>query len=253
MRLSAPDDRPEHPGRRRWFVSLLALGIVLSIGAAIVSANASTKPAASPAPKTSASSMAGMAGMNHGVGPDEFGKTLGDIRGKGTTFTYSHGFFCDPKVSAQSATGCEVGAAATAKPPGAGRDIPTLFIAVPLGFSVPNLHCPDKLTCVDHPATVDMTRLADALAPIFKTSADKLLPTLKDFPTPGHDHFIVSREYNKPLFWSVQVIGVTNPTTFKIIQQVRNFALIQALLKAKNRYVIGPIPTNIFLFFAASS
>jgi hypothetical protein len=136
---------------------------------------------------------------------------------------------------------------------GSGRDIPTLFIAVPLGFKVANLHCPDKLTCVDHPATVDMTRLAAALAPIFKTSADKLLPTLKDFPTPGHDHFIVSREYNKPLFWSVQVIGVTDPTIFRVIQGFRNFALVQQFLKAKNPHVIGPIPTNIFLFFAASS
>ncbi|HKT00994.1 MAG TPA: hypothetical protein VJT31_15815 [Rugosimonospora sp.] len=222
---------------------------MVSAGATIASANASEKKSSS---KSSSAKTAATTVITNGMGPNDFGMTLGDTRGFGVHFTYTHGFFCDTKVAALSTTRCEVGAAATMVPPGA-RRIGTLFIAVPLGFSVPALHCPNGLTCVDHPMTVDMTRLAAALAPVFKTSAAKLLPMLQNFPTPGHDHFIASRNDGRPQWWNVAVIGVTSPAIYLAIVHARTLVFIQALLATKTPGVLGPIPTNIFLFFAASS
>jgi hypothetical protein len=194
---------------------------------------------------------AARAGGAPGRGVNGFGMTLGNVRATGTHFTYTHGFFCDPTVRAASTTRCEVGAAANHRPPGV-RTTNTLFITVPLGFNVPMLMCPNQLTCIDHPGTVDMTRLAAALAPIFKTTPAKLLPMLRNFPTPGHDHFVAGRGGGRAQWWNVKVIGVTSPTTFLQIRRSHSLAFAQKLLAAKNPTVVGPIPTNIFLFFAAS-
>lgn len=223
----------------------------------LATANASDKPAARRTSSMSTmdksmSNMSNMPGMaGHGMGPNDFGMTLGDTRGSGTHFSYTHGYFCDTNVPALSTTRCEVGAAATRVPPGAVHT-GTLFIAVPLGFTVAPLHCPNGLTCVDHPMTVDMTRLVTALAPIFKATPAQLLPKLRNFPTPGHDHFVTNRNGGRPQWWNVKVIGVTSPAIYLAIQHQRSFAFIQQLLAAKNPNVVGPIPTNIFLFFTAS-
>jgi hypothetical protein len=178
--------------------------------------------------------------------------TLGFTHTTATHLTYTHGFFCDVTVLALSATGCEVGAPANRNPPHVMGRTNTLFITVPLGFNVGMLHCPNMLTCIDHPGTVDMTRLAAALAPIFQVPPAQLTPMLANFPTPGHDHFPAVRGNGRAQWWNVKVIGVTSPATFAAIRQHHTLAFVQHLLATKNATVVGPIPTNIFLFFAAS-
>ncbi len=183
-----------------------------------------------------------------GHGPNEFGKTVGFYQGSSVDFTYTHGFYCDSTVAAASTTGCEVGAKWKVAP---SKQHDPLFITVPLGFSVPmaSMDCPDKLTCVDHPATLDMTRLATALAPIFKTTPAALLPALKNFQTPGHDHFLTDLNNGRAEWWDVYVVGVTSRTTYDRIHANGDYRYIQQLIKAKNPTVVGPIPTNLFLFF----
>ena len=212
---------------RRWAAPVAAAAIVLT-GVAVV-ADASSSGS-----------------VGHGV--DEFGMTKGFIHGGMSTFTYTRGFFCDTTVTAQSSTGCEVGADATVMPKGR---IDPLFITVPLGFSVPHQDCPANLVCVDHPMALDLTRLATALAPIYKTTPEKLMPALKEFPTPGHDHYLTTLAAGHPEYWDVNVIGVTDAATYAAITRHHSYAYIQQLLKAKNPHVLGPIPTNLFLFFAA--
>lgn len=250
MRLQLPS-RAGRKGLRRWIAPVIASTVLLSGGA--VAAKATTGVSA-----TAVASALGVRTAAHnttvhgtGRGPNEFGMTLGNIRGDGTRFTYTHGFFCDPRVAAQSATRCEVGAPATQLPPGA-HLTDTLFIAVPLGFNANRLHCPNQLTCVDHPMTVDMTRIAAALAPVFKTTPAALTPQLRNFPTPGHTHFIANKHNGQAIWWNVKVIGVTSPVVYQQIQKRQSLAFIQQLLAQKNANVVGPIPTNIFLFFAAS-
>ena len=47
----------------------------------------------------------------------------------------------------------------------------------------------------------------------------------------------------------MQVVGVTSPSTYAAIQQHRSFGYIQHLLDKKDPSVVGPIPSNLFLFF----
>jgi len=185
-----------------------------------------------------------------GHGPMEFGKTVGFYKGTSVDFTYTHGFVCDTRVPATSSTGCEVGAKWKVAP---SKQHDPVFITVPLGFDVPMSHidCPSKLTCVDHPATLDLTRLAPALAPLFKTTPEKLTPALRDFMTPGHDHFLTDLNNRRAEWWDVYVIGVTSKAVYDKIHAHGSYAYVQSLLKAKNPSVVGPIPTNLFLYFSA--
>jgi hypothetical protein len=110
--------------------------------------------------------------------------------------------------------------------------------------------CPSTLVCVDHPGTVDLTRLESALKPLYPSLTDaQLIQALQNFAVPGHDHFITDTNEFQPEWWDVQVVGVTNPSTYAAIQHHRSFDYIQQLLNAKDPNVVGPIPSNLFLFF----
>ncbi|AEV84367.1 hypothetical protein ACWT_3344 [Actinoplanes sp. SE50] len=214
---------------RRWAVPVAAAAVILAAGGGLVAKAASAAEAG-------------------GRGPDEFGMTMGSHAGHSSGFTYHHGFYCDTHIAAASTTGCEAGVAAEVAP---ARHFDPLFITVPLGFTVKGLDCPDKLTCVDHPMSLDMTRLAPALDPVYKATPEKLMPALRDFTTPGHDHFIGTRNGGKAEWWDVRVVGVTDPATYRAIRKHQSWTYLDGQIKAKNKHLVGPIPTNMFLFFAA--
>jgi hypothetical protein len=186
-----------------------------------------------------------------GRGIDEFGMTKAFYDGRQAPFTYTKGFFCDTSVASTATSGCEAGQKWTT-PPSAQHD--PLYITVPLGYNVPmNMQdCPGGLVCVDHPGTIDMTRLETALKPLYPSLTDAgLTDALKNFAVPGHDHFITDLNHGKPEWWDVVVVGVTSPKVLHQIRSHRNFSYIQRLIEKKNPAVVGPIPTNLFLFFAA--
>lgn len=188
--------------------------------------------------------------MGHGV--NEFGKTDGFFKGHGVNFTYSKGFYCDTGVASSASTKCEAGEKATT-PPASHFD--PLYITVPLGFTVP-MHmqdCPAMLQCVDHPGTIDLTRLESALKPLYPKLTDaQLTSALADFAVPGHDHFITDLNNGKAEWWDVRIVGVTSPKTLAAIRSHRSNSYVQKLITAKDKNVVGPIPTNLFLFFAAN-
>jgi hypothetical protein len=231
---------------RAWAIPVAATAVIVAGGSgSVAQAATGSGPAGSEPP---AAAMHDMHHMGAGTGPNEFGLTMGSYDGAGSTFTYSHGWYCDRHIRAASKSGCEVGTPARVPP---SKHFDPLAITVPLGFAAPSLDCPDRLTCVDHPMDVDMTRLAAALAPIYKTTPAKLSPALRQFITPGHDHFIDDKNMGKAEWWDVHVVGVTDPATYKDIQQHQSWSYLQGLIKAKNKNVVGPIATNLFLFFAA--
>jgi hypothetical protein len=187
-----------------------------------------------------------------GAGINEFGMTAANYDHQLLDFTYTKGFFCDTSVASSASSGCEVGQTYN-KPPA--PDFDPLYITVPLGFAVPMnmLQCPDGLVCVDHPGTVDLTRLEPTLKPLYPTLSDaQLTQALANFAVPGHDHFITDTNNFQPEWWDVQVVGVTSPTTYAAIQQHRSFGYIQHLLDRKDPSVVGPIPSNLFLFFGVN-
>ncbi|MEO6822211.1 MAG: hypothetical protein ABI468_07095 [Candidatus Nanopelagicales bacterium] len=237
---------------KRWVRWALPVTTAVVIAGGLGAAQAATRTTAStdtPAATTAAMSASAMAAMPN-RGQNGFGITNGSFSFGRSQFTYTHGYWCDASVPAASTTQCEVGQI-WHYAPSAQHD--PLIITVPLGFNVPamQMDCPSKLVCIDHPATLDLTRLAGALAPIFKTTPAALLPALKNFQTPGHDHFITDKNHHKAEWWDVYVVGVTSPATYKRIHQVGSYSYIEWLQRHHNKNVTATIPTNLFLYFAA--
>ena len=225
---------PLHFSKKRVF------GVALTV-AALAAAGTVAAVAATSTPPSNATAV--------GSGIDEFGMTAANYEGQLLDFTYTKGFFCDTSVASSASSGCEVGQKYNTPP---APDFDPLYITVPLGFTVPMdmLQCPDALVCVDHPGTADLSRLEPTLKALYPTLTDaQLTQALQNFAVPGHDHFITDTNNFEPEWWDVQVVGVTSPTTYAAIQQHRSFDYIQHLLDKKDPNVVGPIPSNLFLFF----
>jgi hypothetical protein len=158
------------------------------------------------------------------------------------------GFFCDTSVPLERFEQCEAGAAATT-PPSPQHD--PLYITVPLGFDVPmNMQdCPASLVCVDHPGTIDLTRIESALKPLYPDLSDaQLTEALANFAVPGHDHFITNLNHHKAEWWDVKIIGVTSPKTLHDIRAHKSLSH-PAPARQEDKNVVGPVD-NMFLFFA---
>jgi hypothetical protein len=113
------------------------------------------------------------------------------------------------------------------------------------------IDCPAGLVCVDHPGTIDLRRLEPALKPLYPSlTAKQLRAALANFAVPGHDHFVTDANQGKPEWWDVRVVGVTSQKTFDNIRAHKSFGFIHYLLAHHNPHVVGPIPTNLFLFFS---
>jgi len=186
-----------------------------------------------------------------GRGIPEYGMTGAFYKGTRVGFTYTKGFYCDTAVHSFASSKCEAGAAYK-KPPA--KQFDPLYITVPLGFSRPMnmVDCPSGLVCVDHPGTIDLTRLEKALKPLYPSLTDaQLTAALKNFPVPEHDHYINDLNNRRGEWWDVRVVGVTSRAVYNKIRAHQSTGYIQSLIKHKNKNVVGPIPTNMFLYFAA--
>jgi hypothetical protein len=170
------------------------------------------------------------------------GTTNGWFSGEDVKFLYSQNFFCDTSVTAKSATGCEAGAKYSKLPPGtAAGAVDPLYIPVPIGFtpSDPFVQCRATPMCIDHPATVDLSALASTLGVNNPATLDNAM-------LPGHDHIITTRNEDKPEWWPVVVLGVTDQASWTALNAGKSYATAQAL-EAQKKAV--EVPTNVFLWF----
>jgi hypothetical protein len=185
--------------------------------------------------------------MSMGRGINEFGMTSAFFKGHSTRFTYTHGYWCDRKVRSTASSKCEAGAKWKHAP---SKQHDPLYITVPLGFNAKpmSMDCPNGLVCVDHPGTIDMRRLEPALKPLYPDLTDaQLTAALRNYPVPGHQHFITDRNGGKPEWWDVRVVGVTSKAEY---QKLNHHGSARFLLKeVKAGRTTGVIPTNLFLFF----
>jgi hypothetical protein len=190
--------------------------------------------------------------VTKGVGIGEFGMTESYFNGHTVNFTYSKGFFCDTSIKSHATTGCEVGTAAKHKPSKASVD--PLFITVPLfKAKIPamQMQCPNKLACVDHPGTIDLTRLEKTLhtLPAFSGDSNKALTAaLRNYATPGHEHFITTTNGGKGEWWNVEVVGVPTKSVYDKINKHESYGFVQKEIKAGK--AVGPVPSNLFLYFS---
>ena len=218
--------------RKTWLGGLLAaLLVVGGIGMAVAASSAKT-------PSNS---------VRAGRGIDEFGMTRAFFKGHSTSFTYTHGFWCDTHVRSTASSKCEGGQKWRHAP---NKQHDPLYITVPLGFSVKpmNMDCPNALICVDHPGTIDLRRIEPALKPLYPDLTDKQLrAALANFAVPGHQHFITDRNHGKAEWWDVRIVGVTDRAEYQKLNQHKSAAYLLKQVKAGKTTPV--IPTNLFLFF----
>ncbi|HEY1761110.1 MAG TPA: hypothetical protein VGG17_00825 [Acidimicrobiales bacterium] len=217
---------------------------VLAASVAIVVAGGVGVAAAAntPAPASNA--------MQKGMGINEYGMTKSFFNGGTVSFTYSKGYYCDKSVTSGASSGCEAGANYKV-PPASSFD--PLYITVPLGFTVPmaSMECPAALVCVDHPGTIDLSRLEPDLKALYPTmTAAQLTAALKNSATPGHEHFITTQDGGKAEWWDVKVIGVTSLAEWNAINAHKSFTYLNQQVNAKKTTPI--IPTNLFLYFSVN-
>jgi hypothetical protein len=213
-----------------------SLAIVVAGGAGVAAA------ASSAAPPSNAT--------QPGMGMNQFGMTQSYFNGGTVSFTYSKGFYCDKSVTSAASSGCEAGANFKVAP---ASSFDPLYIEVPLGFTVPamSMECPANLVCVDHPGTIDLSRLEPDLKALYpKLTVAQLTAALKNSATPGHEHFITTQNGGKAEWWDVKVVGVTSLSEWNAINAHKSFAFLNQQVAAKKTTPI--IPTNLFLYFSVN-
>lgn len=154
------------------------------------------------------------------------------LNGQTVDLEYSHDFFCQQPPSSGATSSCEGGAAAQVNPP-SGAVVSPLRTVTPMGFSPPDatLQCPIAGSCIDHPHTIDLSRLMG--------SSNATLPP--------HSHILIDDESFQSTWWPVVVVGVKNIKAWNEIVRAKSEAAVQACQAAGN--CTADIPTNTFLFF----
>lgn len=179
-----------------------------------------------------------MSESHNAVDDAAFGTTPGWLAGETVQFRYHKPFFCRTPVEdgqpVGSTSGCEVGSDGTVDPrPG---QLPTLYVMTPIGFrpDASTLHCPVVGNCINHPSTIDLSRLfgpGDANAPL-----------------PAHSHIVEQVNGN---WWELKVIGVKDLATWNQIVAGKSLATVRALQAADpgGTHITGDTDTNLYLFF----
>ena len=232
--------------------SLVAVLFGLSIQAATASASSPAAHAVQdPAPNGDSGTT--IDPLQYNCGNDaptcgQVGESNGYYNGTNVDLLYSENYYCDANVTSAAATGCEVGAPASGTPSAtsagsSGTSLgntthgDTLYIPVPLFANPPATQCTATATCIDHPPTIDLSRIAADL-PGSPTPS-----SLDNVPIPAHDHVVGTRNSGLPTWWNVEVVATTSAATYATLTSV---AAIQAAVTATTAI---EAPTNAFLFF----
>lgn len=170
-----------------------------------------------------------LAEAHNAQGDAEIGTTAGWFNGKSVTFFYNKEFFCRSAPASGAESGCVLGAEPEVRP--RGGNIPVVYVMTPLGFEPDGLHCPTVGACINHPSTIDASR-------VFGAGAENL-------PLPAHSHIV---DQSAGGWWEIEVIGVTDPAVWNQVAAGKDLQTVRAL-QATGNGITGDIPTNLFLFF----
>jgi hypothetical protein len=172
-------------------------------------------------------------------GSAQTGFTPGWFDGRTVQFFYhTNNFFCRTPVEdgqpVGSTSGCEAGSDGTVDPrPG---PIPTLFVMTPIGFrpDAATLHCPIVGQCINHPSTIDLSRLFG--------------PATANAPLPAHSHIVDQAGQN---WWELKVVGVKDLATWNAVVAGKSLATVRQLQAAdpSHTHITGDTFTNLYLFF----
>ena len=213
-------------------IPLLFAGAALATALTACSDSSSTPTQASPGGEVAIDS-------HNAVDGADFGFTDGWFAGQTVRFFYHKPFFCRTPVEdglpVGSTSDCEVGSDGTVDPrPG---QIPDLYVMTPLGFrpDESTLQCPTVGQCINHPSTVDLSRLFGA--------------SVANAPLPAHSHIIEERSGN---WWELEVIGVKDLATWNAVVAGKSLETVRALQAADPgaQHITPDIPSNTYLFFS---
>jgi hypothetical protein len=232
------------------FIVMFGVVAVAGVGA---SASASTSSHAVQDPAPNGDNGTTIDPLQYNCGNDaptcgQVGESNGYYNGTNVDLLYSENYYCDANVTSAATSGCEVGAAPSPTPSAtsagnSGTSLgntthgDTLYIPVPLFSNPPPTQCTATATCIDHPPTIDLSRIAPDL-PGSPSGA-----SVSNVPIPAHDHVVGTRNGGAPEWWNVEVVATTNPATFGTLTSV---SAINAAVTAGTAITA---PTNAFLFF----
>ena len=153
---------------------------------------------------------------------------------------YPQNFFCDTSVLSGASSGCEVGQAANVGPVG-NPNRSVLYVLVPLfpGSPDPKPMCA-QASCPNHPLNVDLTRIAGALG---GHAGD---PAFAEVPLPAHSHIL---DGNAGGWWQVRIVAVTTEAAWHQLSLDKSQMGMFAQIAHNDGSVLGPIATNMYLFF----
>ncbi len=147
---------------------------------------------------------------------------------------YSHRFFCGESGEGSDSSACEAGKAAQSNPP-SGPVVSNIYLLIPVGFSPPEstLHCPVPGRCIDHPHTIDLSRL------IGDRGEEAILP--------AHSLVIEDSEAFQSTWWPVVLVRVKNLDAWYAIAAAKSIDAVDAC--QANGGCFEENETNAFLFF----
>lgn len=183
----------------------------------------------------------GVAGAAFAAGsstkPVSKGTTPAWVDGRTVTIQYPQNFFCDKSVPSSAPSGCEVGTDSNVGPVG-NADRSVLYVLVPLfAGAIPAPMCA-VASCPNHPTTIDLSRIAGALG------ADP--SAVASVPLPAHSHILDGPAGG---WWDTKIVAVTNQAAWAQLAAAKSQDKMFQLINTPNSVVVGPIPTNLYLFF----
>ena len=92
------------------------------------------------------------------------------------------------------------------------------------------LHCPDAGECVNHPDTLDLTRVFG--------------PGTENAALPPHSHILDDPAGG---WWTIEVVGVLTQEAWDELAAGRDEETMDQVIADGG--AVGPIPSNLFLFF----
>ena len=147
---------------------------------------------------------------------------------------YSHRFFCAEPPESAASSECEAGKAAQINPP-SGPVVSNVYLLIPVGFSPPasTLHCPVSGRCIDHPQTIDVSRLVGSRG--------------EEAVLPAHSLVIEDAEAFQSTWWPVVLVRVKNLDAWNTIAAAKSIDAVDAC--QANGGCFQENDTNAFLFF----
>ena len=147
---------------------------------------------------------------------------------------YSHDFFCAAPPKSAGSSKCEAGEAAITDPP-SGPVVSNVYLLIPVGFSPPEstLQCPVDGRCIDHPHTIDVSRLGGRHG--------------KHAILPAHSFVIEDPEAFQSTWWPVVLVRVKTLDAWNAIAAAKSIDAVDACQASGGCFPEND--TNAFLFF----